>query len=627
MEGMEGRLEDGVCYRLHLAGEPRPSGETSQQRLEQILALLASPCGNYIWHNEPFNLTHVPARGEVPAHIGGVTNFGDNVDDEWFIVYLIQRVSKEFPDLVASIEDNDGEFLLIEAAEYLPKWLNPETSTNRVFFYHGKLHIIPLPQNPGEVSWLPVSNPTLPQALSLLATHSEKCLAAGPIREAVDKRIHSFPGKIRDNQHQAYCYVPAGIAAVLKHRPDLLAPAVQAFYLRDPIDLNACRIFKIFQPDTRVMTLVTFTKCLYAQLQQQRFIPDRRSGYTLPAQSDKHFKAHELGMKLAHGFEILCSKSSQPVAKTESGISTQSNPHWKGFLSSLTKSDYFKGELEGSAHYRELLRTAEIYFQQSVVKPESSSAFNPGENILHLLQTLCYSAEELKKEEDNLPPEDDNSWLVISPEELDHMLEEASGKKLLNSVSPEECYDLQEVTESMKAFVSKVSTHEGAELPWSSSASQVQFDVNTFTSALEKILSVESDDCDSDDIDDDDDFFDAESYTDERMQEGEPSTTETLENLRDYMKQMDLELASTNIGKSFTKVTEETGSDRSKTIVEAGNESETESERNVETHPVDVDLNLVQNLLQSYSSQTGLAGPASNILQSMGVRLPDNQEN
>uniref|UniRef100_A0A4W3GL82 Ecdysoneless homolog (Drosophila) n=1 Tax=Callorhinchus milii TaxID=7868 RepID=A0A4W3GL82_CALMI len=589
MEGMEGRLEDGVCYRLHLAGEPRPSGETSQQRLEQILALLASPCGNYIWHNEPFNLTLRSSVGEVPAHIGGVTNFGDNVDDEWFIVYLIQRVSKEFPDLVASIEDNDGEFLLIEAAEYLPKWLNPETSTNRVFFYHGKLHIIPLPQNPGEVSWLPVSNPTLPQALSLLATHSEKCLAAGPIREAVDKRIHSFPGKIRDNQHQAYCYVPAGIAAVLKHRPDLLAPAVQAFYLRDPIDLNACRIFKIFQPDTRVMTLVTFTKCLYAQLQQQRFIPDRRSGYTLPAQSDKHFKAHELGMKLAHGFEILCSKSSQPVAKTESGISTQSNPHWKGFLSSLTKSDYFKGELEGSAHYRELLRTAEIYFQQSVVKPESSSAFNPGENILHLLQTLCYSAEELKKEEDNLPPEDDNSWLVISPEELDHMLEEASGKKLLNSVSPEERYDLQEVTESMKAFVSKVSTHEGAELPW--------YEVQIF-----KQFS---------------------SYTDERMQEGEPSTTETLENLRDYMKQMDLELASTNIGKSFTK----TGSDRSKTIVEAGNESETESERNVETHPVDVDLNLVQNLLQSYSSQTGLAGPASNILQSMGVRLPDNQEN
>lgn len=38
--------------------------------------------------------------------------------------------------------------------------------------------------------------------------------------------------------------------------------------------------------------------------------------------------------------------------------------------------------------------------------------------------------------------------------------------------------------------------------------------------------------------------------------------------------------------------------------------------------PVDVDLNLVSNILESYSSQAGLAGPASNLLQSMGVQLP-----
>lgn len=42
--------------------------------------------------------------------------------------------------------------------------------------------------------------------------------------------------------------------------------------------------------------------------------------------------------------------------------------------------------------------------------------------------------------------------------------------------------------------------------------------------------------------------------------------------------------------------------------------------------PVDVDLNLVTNILESYSSQAGLAGPASNLLQSMGVQLPDNTD-
>lgn len=62
--------------------------------------------------------------------------------------------------------------------------------------------------------------------------------------------------------HRAYCFIPAGIARVLAQRPDLVAPAVSAFYLRDPLDLQACRNFKIFPPDTRVLTLVkTPQKC------------------------------------------------------------------------------------------------------------------------------------------------------------------------------------------------------------------------------------------------------------------------------------------------------------------------------------------------------------------------------
>jgi hypothetical protein len=38
--------------------------------------------------------------------------------------------------------------------------------------------------------------------------------------------------------------------------------------------------------------------------------------------------------------------------------------------------------------------------------------------------------------------------------------------------------------------------------------------------------------------------------------------------------------------------------------------------------PVDVDLNLVESFLNSYSSQQGLPGPASNLLGLMGVKVP-----
>lgn len=40
------------------------------------------------------------------------------------------------------------------------------------------------------------------------------------------------------------------------------------------------------------------TRCLYAQLKQQKFQPDRRSGFTLPTTSNPKYTSHDLGMKL-----------------------------------------------------------------------------------------------------------------------------------------------------------------------------------------------------------------------------------------------------------------------------------------------------------------------------------------
>lgn len=40
--------------------------------------------------------------------------------------------------------------------------------------------------------------------------------------------------------------------------------------------------------------------------------------------------------------------------------------------------------------------------------------------------------------------------------------------------------------------------------------------------------------------------------------------------------------------------------------------------------PVDVDVNLVKSFLDSFSTQQGLPGPASNLLGLMGVQLPQD---
>lgn len=60
----------------------------------------------------------------------------------------------------------------------------------------------------------------------------------------------------------------------------------------------------------------------------------------------------------------------------------------------------------------------------------------------------------------------DDQWLDLSPDQLDQLLQEAAGKKDPEPISKEkEHYDLTQVSKSMKAFISKVSTHKGAELP------------------------------------------------------------------------------------------------------------------------------------------------------------------
>ncbi|XP_062467541.1 protein ecdysoneless homolog [Pezoporus occidentalis] len=617
--------EDAVRYCLFAA--TGSAGEALLRRCAEGVAVRFAPLlATYIWQRQPFRLRYVPPRGEIPAHLGGTTLFGDNVEDEWFIVYLVREITREFPGLAARIDDNDGEFLLIEAADFLPKWLNPENSDNRVFFYKGELHIIPLSESQEKEYNPSADNLTISQALTLLSNHSEEFLAAEPIRTAVYKRISGYPEKIQASFHQAHCYLPAGIVAVLRQRPSLVAAAVQAFYLRDPVDLRACRPFKTFRPEERVMTIVTFTKCLYAQLVQQKFAPDRRSGYTLPLPSHPQFKAYELGMKLAHGFEILCSKCNK--VSPDSKRNVLSGPLWERFLSSLKEKNYFKGQMEGSAKYSELLHMAEDYFQQSVPKPESCVEVSPGDEILTLLQTTTIDLKELEREAACLPPEDDDSWLELTPDDLDQMLKEAGSESLQSSNEEEQKYDLETVAESMKAFVSKVSTHEGAEMPWSSDDSHVTFDVDSFTKALDRILGADSEELDSDDLDEeeqfdfsdeDDEDFDAENQRPDQ----EVSPNELIGSLKSYMNEMDRELAHTNVGKSFTTQKKGASSVKAAKCESTGHDSGAED---TELTPVDVDMNLVANLLESYSAQSGLAGPTSNILQSMGVYLPENAD-
>lgn len=79
----------------------------------------------------------------MPIHLFGVTHYGDNILDEWFIVSLLFEISRQIEDVIVRVVDSDGEFLLIEAADHLPKWATPETCEQRVNLYiHNRIFII-----------------------------------------------------------------------------------------------------------------------------------------------------------------------------------------------------------------------------------------------------------------------------------------------------------------------------------------------------------------------------------------------------------------------------------------------------------------------------------------------------
>lgn len=248
---------------------------------------------------------------------------------------MLFHLTRRIPGLLARVVDADGEFLLIEAAEHLPRWANPERCEDRVFIYDGELYLVGAED---QKDAFPMER--VMQELKATETRS-KWVVSKNIKSCIDVRTRDFPDKIEENHHRANLFVPVGVAAVLKENPQLVSAAVLAFCNRDPIDLKACRAMRFFPPESCVYTSAVFTRCLYAMLVHSNYLPDRRTGWSLPLASDPNHKAHMLGLKLACGLEILASQA-------KSSQSLEADKGWKSYFESLKGKGYFQENIEGS---------------------------------------------------------------------------------------------------------------------------------------------------------------------------------------------------------------------------------------------------------------------------------------
>lgn len=586
---------------------------------------------NYLWHKDKFHLVprfiYSPLlKNEeepyMPSHLYGITHYGENIADEWFIVFLLRHLTHVFPDLVARVKDDDGEFLLIEAADYLPEWANPSICENRVFIYQNKVHLIP-------ISLESKNTYNILQGLYHIKNSPTLTSADENIQKAIEQRTLGYPDCIEGQLHRTTMYLPVGVAALLKKKPKIVARAVLAFCNRDILDTKLCKAMKYFPPECCTMVSVNMTRCLFAMLTHHKFIPDKRTGWKIPLKKDPHFNKYELGMKLASGFEILISQLKNNTLRCDD---LTENKAWHLYLESLTKRGYFEDFLDQSQPYNFLLENAKHYFLSTEEFP-----FNETEEEKEILE-LSGSFEDVEIIEDSssLPPSQDEGWLELCPQELDSMLEDKYGRKQFSSGEQ----NPQNLTSQLEKFLEKVSDLDGAEFPnaneeeetetetppvrpkrgvklnkkttkpeTTESPNRISFDPDSFTCAVNNILDLVVPE-DNWDLESDDSAM--SSYEDEldlnvdklKIKDEGPRSE-----LKQYMDQMDQELRGTAMENSFHKINS------------SGNKETVDDNFSDVEHfePVDIDMNAVQNILESYRSEFGCPGPASNLLGPLGI--------
>jgi len=190
------------------------------------------------------------------------------------------------------------------------------------------------------------------------------------------------------------------------------------------------------------------------------------------------------------------------------------------------------------------------------------------------------------------------------------------------------------MTKKLSKFLeNSSSSHEGVEIPsdtkdYNSENQDVSFDFSKVFKALQTSTG-------------DQKRFGKEpnadsSDEDETIGKLKPCETHTDVKIQSYMDSMDQELSQAGLGTEFSRGTTvdptpgDSRRDSKKTPGFSGRKpgfsGSGGSKEEDEFKPVNVDLNLVSHLLQSYSSQAGMPGPTSSLLGSLGIKLPDNSD-
>ena len=313
--------EDCVSYSIYVVSSAISTPAQSRSRLKQIQLeaheLSRSLLKEYIWQRDDFalSLEHEEQDGAGAGRwtLHGKTEFGDSIADEWVIVYILRELSRKFKDAWIRLVDADGEFLLAEAANAIPSWLDPDVADNRVWINNGGLKIVPQTVSGARAKFKSSQDlevVSLASALSYLASDPHDLIQSPEINDEAFYRLRNHPTQIHESMHATKVSIPRKLAYLLYRTPANISPAVEAFYLRDPISMRPLKVQKganlSFPPTDLVTASVRFTRISYAQLKSQDFsMPLAWAKQTRASACGKDRSRLDMGMKVACGFEML----------------------------------------------------------------------------------------------------------------------------------------------------------------------------------------------------------------------------------------------------------------------------------------------------------------------------------
>lgn len=459
----------------------------------------------------------------------------------------------------------------------------------------GQLHIIPCQSaSDGQPDKI-----TLPEAVRLLRSAPDTVMHSPLVEAEAFYRLQKYPGQIQESIHYAIVTIPRQLARVLHDLPKAIAPAVEAFYLRDPVSLKSLMSASTdrlsFPPTDLVDLSVKFTKVLYAQLKSQQFAPPPAWRFLLTASekeipsggnetAQKEHSMLELGMKVTCGFEMLATGAAKSNDRT----------------------------------------TREFALLLEDLTEDGPSALP--------------SDAEISSWKDHTR-NDDDSWMDINFEDFEKELDGKIGsstEKTFGNTNTQA--DLRKIVSRFEAFLNdKKAGVDGAEFDEMDEDDEdsdaddesegedrdVSFDEEEFARMMREMMGLPAEEV---------------SATKKGKEKGpvpdpdsgaveEDSEDEEIRQLSEQMAAELHEHGALQLDSTPTKLKALKGKGKERAVETPGcTAAEGADEDKSEDEEVDIDYNLAKNLLESFKGQAGLMGPVGTMLADMGLRLPRDED-